>query len=486
MANYWAITIGINQYELFQPLGWAQNDAEALNDLLVTELGFLEENCLLMTNSSPARGERSSHPNRENILYFLQELEAKFWQPGDYLWFFLSGYGVNYNNKDYLLPQDANPDRIGETAIPVGEIMQGFQTAGLNVLLIFDINRAFGTQADAPVGQEMLDLARELNMAIMLSCSPEQFSHESSELGHGFFTAALLEALSSAQCRSLKDLDSYLSYLAPQLCQHHWRPIQNPVIAIPERLNSMFPASELEEACKHDSNEQLIFPQESFAQILPLAQEIQSQKSPDLNSFLPENQIAENKNQSTVTSLQSHGGGNRGGSRFIPILPFAKDYAQPSTLQSAPLWQQFIWWGGGTFVGVIVMGTIILQNHASFRLHKLSTPHNTSSKSEFSQNLTSPLLDTAKSLIRPDQASSYGDAIKMAKKIPPGQPEFDLAQAAINDWSDQILQLAKNHADQGELSQAIETAGLVPPQTSAFEDAQDAIQKWRRQKDRGG
>ena len=28
MANYWAITIGINQYELFQPLGWAQNDAE--------------------------------------------------------------------------------------------------------------------------------------------------------------------------------------------------------------------------------------------------------------------------------------------------------------------------------------------------------------------------------------------------------------------------------------------------------------------------
>ncbi|EFA71104.1 hypothetical protein CRC_00170 [Cylindrospermopsis raciborskii CS-505] len=46
----------------------------------------------------------------------------------------------------------------------------------------------------------------------------------------------------------------------------------------------------------------------------------------------------------------------------------------------------------------------------------MSTPHNTSSKSEFSQNLTSPVLDTAKSLIRPDQASSYGDAIKMAKK----------------------------------------------------------------------
>ncbi|EFA72149.1 hypothetical protein CRD_02672 [Raphidiopsis brookii D9] len=62
------------------------------------------------------------------------------------------------------------------------------------------------------------------------------------------------------------------------------------------------------------------------------------------------------------------------------------------------------------------MATIILQNHASFRLHKLSTSHDTSSTSEFSQNLTSPLLDRAKSFIRPDQASSYGDAIKMAKK----------------------------------------------------------------------
>jgi hypothetical protein len=197
-----------------------------------------------------------------------------------------------------------------------------------------------------------------------------------------------------------------------------------------------------------------------------------------LNSFLPENQIAENKNQSVVTSLQSGEGG-----RFIPILPFTKDYAHPS---NPPLWQQFILWGGGTIVGVIVMATIILQNHASFRVHKFSTPHNTSRESEFSPNLNSSLLDTAKSLIRPNQASSYADAIKMAKKIPPGQPEFDLAQAAINNWSDQILQLAKNHADQGTLSQAIETAGLVPPQTPAFEDAQDAIQKWRRQKDQGG
>jgi len=57
MANYWAIAIGINQYQVFQPLDYAQADAEALKDFLVTQGGFLPQNCLLMTNTSPPIGE---------------------------------------------------------------------------------------------------------------------------------------------------------------------------------------------------------------------------------------------------------------------------------------------------------------------------------------------------------------------------------------------------------------------------------------------
>jgi uncharacterized caspase-like protein len=39
MANYWSDVIGINQYQLFQPLSCAQADAEAL-EILVTETGL--------------------------------------------------------------------------------------------------------------------------------------------------------------------------------------------------------------------------------------------------------------------------------------------------------------------------------------------------------------------------------------------------------------------------------------------------------------
>jgi uncharacterized caspase-like protein len=180
MVNYWAIAIGINQYQLFQPLSYAQADAEALINFLVAEADFLPENCLLMTNTSPPIWERHSYPTKENILFLLEELAAKYWQPEDHLWFFFSGYGINYNDQDYLIPVEGNPDLVHQTGIEVRSLMHSLQVTGLNVLLIFDINRAFGTQADAPVGQEILELAKELQMAVILSCQPEEFSHESS------------------------------------------------------------------------------------------------------------------------------------------------------------------------------------------------------------------------------------------------------------------------------------------------------------------
>ncbi len=89
------------------------------------------------------------------------------------------------------------------------------------------------------------------------------------------------------------------------------------------------------------------------------------------------------------------------------------------------------------------------------------------------------LLDAANALIKAGQASTYNRAIEVAKRVPPGQPGFDTAQKSINQWSDKILEIAKNRAAQGELNAAVETAALVPEMTSAYEDAQEAIQKWQ-------
>ena len=61
------------------------------------------------------------------------------------------------------------------------------------------------------------------------------------------------------------------------------------------------------------------------------------------------------------------------------------------------------------------------------------------------------LLDAANALIKPGQASTYNRAIEVAKKVPQGQPGFDLAQKSINNWSEKILDIAKSRADQGDL-----------------------------------
>jgi hypothetical protein len=90
------------------------------------------------------------------------------------------------------------------------------------------------------------------------------------------------------------------------------------------------------------------------------------------------------------------------------------------------------------------------------------------------------LLDAANALIKPGQASTYNRAIEVAKRVPQGQPGFDLAQKSINKWSEKILDLAKSRAANGDPQVAIATATLVPESTSAYEDAQEAIRKWQK------
>ncbi len=614
MVNYWAIAIGINQYQLFQPLSCAQADAEAIKDFLVSQAGFLPEKCLLMTNTSPPIGEKSSYPTKENILSLLEELAATFWQPGDCLWLFFSGYGVNYKEQDYLMPVAGNPDQVPETGIELRSLMQSLQITGLNILLIFDINRAFGTQADAPVGQEIIELAQELQIGAIISCQPEEFAHESTELGHGFFTAALLEALGSGKGYNFSELAAYLSYLTPKLCQHHWRPVQNPMTVIPYPQPAILPILTLDE-----NSEALIFPAESFAATRTLSPlENSDSNSTTDKAWWTKNasvettlsQITTNKNLATssvskslarsahtlATSPESKPGG-----RFIPTFTTNTD---PAPQSETLIWQQFIIWGGGTMVIVGLIATFLLRNHQSFRFRNFSktvsetrsvkpqfpqifATNQNSSTAQISANTDSnkrnqailelekmflvptqpnhlsiaiakaqrtpsdaplyakaqeniqvwcqmilnlaqaqakqrkyenaiaiaqlitkkeplyfqaqtmiqkwqleakqyvsnkTLLDAAKALIIPEQASTYNRAIEVAKKIPPEEPGFQIAQTLINQWSEKILDLAKIRATEGNVNAAIATAMLVPEVTIAYEDAQDAIQKWQLKK----
>ncbi|MEH2313728.1 MAG: caspase family protein [Nostoc sp.] len=524
MANYWAIAIGINQYQLFQPLSCAQADAEALEDFLVTEGGFVSKHCLVMTDTSPPIEDRSTYPTKENILLLLEDLAATSWQPEDYLWLFFSGYGVNYKGKDYLMPVEGNPELVQETGIELRSLMQSLQLVEMNVLLLLDINRAFGTQADAPVGEETIELAQELQLATILSCQPEQFSHESSELGHGFFTAALLEALRSGNGSNLADLESYLSLLMPKLCQHHWRPVQNPATIIPSRPQVILPQLAMESDFEANP---VIYPEESFAVALaapPLDDYPKTsaergrwgEATVNSSQQVKAHKVEKSKNQpvqESATSLVSQpmpetslGVNTRG--RFIPNS--SKGYVSrlPSNQPSIPFWKQFILWGGGSLLVAGLMAVVFLRNQETFRIKQISntSPNATASDRQVIQNLPNArtptvrlknqssaqiissseskkrnqaVLDLAKMSLRQTQASDLSLAIATAQKIQPGEPLYEQAQENIKIWSRMILDLAEGRAKQRQYASAIAAARLITKDEALYAKAQASINLWR-------
>ncbi|MEH2325797.1 MAG: caspase family protein [Nostoc sp.] len=530
MANYWAIAIGINQYQLFQPLSCAQEDAEALEDFLVTEAGFLPKHCLLMTDTSPPIGDRSTYPTKENILLLLEDLAATSWQPEDYLWLFFSGYGVNYKGKDYLMPAEGNPE-VQETGIELRSLMQSLQLAELNVLLLLDINRAFGTQADAPVGEETIELAQELQLATILSCQPEQFSHESSELGHGFFTAALLEALRSGNGSNLADLESYLSLIVPKLCHHHWRPVQNPATIIPSRAQVILPKLAMESDLQ---SEPMIYPEESFAVARaapPLddypktsaergrwgeanVNSSQQVKAPKVEKSQGQ-QVKESATGLVSQPMAETSLGVNPKGRFIPNS--SKGYVSrlPSNQPSIPFWKQFILWGGGSLLVAGLIAVVFLRNQETFKIKQISStsPNAAANDRQVIENLPSDVydglrrstppvrlknqsnaqitsssesknrnqavLDLAKMSLRQTQASDLGMAIATARKIPPREPLYEQAQENIKIWSQMILDLAEGRAKQRQYASAIAAAQLITKDEAPYAKAQAAINLWR-------
>jgi len=241
----WAISVGINQYQFFQPLSYAQHDAQAIQHFLMEDVKIPAEQCVLLTETSPPQWGKSTYPNREAIQSWLDFITQQCVQPGDVLWFFFSGYGICQQGQDYLVPIEGNPAAIQPSAIPLETIFRSLQRVSTaTVLVLLDINRNESSFSYETVGTHTAHLASITGIPTLLSCQPEQFARETSALGHGFFTAALLESLRSHQSTTVAALDQALSTHLPALSDHYWRPIQQPVTICPteKRQQLILPA----------------------------------------------------------------------------------------------------------------------------------------------------------------------------------------------------------------------------------------------------
>lgn len=234
MANQWALLVGINQYTALQPLMYAQADAVGLRNFFVDEMGIPIDHCVLLTDMSAAIEPYAHYPSRQELETQLQTFCRESVQPGDLLWIFFSGYGLARNGQDYWMTIDADPMQLDETAIPVAQIFDILKTAKTDqLILVLDVNRSQGAVGHQNIGQQTLALAQDLGVSTFLSCQPDQYAHETMAIRHGLFTKALLEGLRYHGCVTVSQLAAYMGDRVPELSQHHWRPVQNPVVVIP-------------------------------------------------------------------------------------------------------------------------------------------------------------------------------------------------------------------------------------------------------------
>jgi hypothetical protein len=236
MANYWAIEIGINQYRFFPPLSYAQRDADLLHEVLL-QSGYASQRCGLLSDRMTVTSVDPGFPSAQNIRAQLEQV-CQAVKSGDVLLCFFSGYGLNLQGKDYLLPIEADPRQIAATGIAVEELVKTLKTAATrNIVLMIDANRSqfhLSHSLEPGFGAQTLQLGQSHDLAILLSCQTDQLSHEPLTLRQGIFTAALVSALQT--CMTLEQIVKALSKRLPELSEEFWRPRQDLQAVVPPHL----------------------------------------------------------------------------------------------------------------------------------------------------------------------------------------------------------------------------------------------------------
>jgi formylglycine-generating enzyme required for sulfatase activity/uncharacterized caspase-like protein len=231
MGKNWAIVIGINQYRNLQPLQYAVQDAVAVRDFFLSHPAEFEQIYYFSDQSPPIefpRGQMRSVPTYGNLKRFLRDrFQAPFLVTSDNLWFFFAGHGELHDGHDYLMPIDADPSNIEETALRISDVSAQLRNCGAdNVVMLIDASHSQGSRRGFGLGRE-----DRSGIVTIYSCRPQELSYEIAELQHGAFTYALLKGLrlqGAQNCATVERLDQYLRHQVPQLNQRYGKPAQTP------------------------------------------------------------------------------------------------------------------------------------------------------------------------------------------------------------------------------------------------------------------
>jgi uncharacterized caspase-like protein len=474
MANQTCISIGINQYQFLPPLGYGLADAVAIEQFFVDAAGWSPSQCLLMTDTSPNSGDRSTYPNQENINRWLKQWSWETLHAGDLLWFFFSGCGISSEGEDYLIPIDGNVEDLANTCISLRQLYQQLQEIGVNAFVFLDANRSQHLPQSSGIGEVTAKLAQDYQIPTFISCQSHEFSHEDAGLGHGLFTTALLEALNYHPDLNLGTIDTYLTSRLAELSEHHWKPLQTPVALFPKTASVYRPvfSSTTQSSISTMSPEAIYTPptpptssqRDVYAPYTPPTPPT-SAREDDYAPYTPPVAIINPDSMGTSAIVKKS-----------PIEPERK---------RLPHWASV-----GFILGLMVAagGMIYALNSQSPDLKPEPTVR------PAVNNVTTPLATTATvtaatptvslaqatEKVKPGDATSRYVAILEARKITATTPAAAAEiHKSIEQWSQEIYLISDGFAAQKKWKLAIDTAKMVPPDASNYATAQASMSNWR-------
>jgi Caspase domain len=458
MATQTCISIGINQYQSLPALGYGLADAVAIENFFVDAAGWSPSQCLLMTDTSPNNGDKSTYPNRENIDRWLQQWSWDTLHHGDLLWFFFSGCGISFEGEDYLIPIDGNVEDLANTCISIRQLYQQFNDIGVNALVFLDANRSIHLPLSTGIGEVTSKLAQDYQIPTFLSCQSHEFSHEDAGLGHGLFTTALLETLNYHPDLNLGTIDTYLTSRLAELSEHHWKPLQTPVSIVPTTASihrPVFSATTIGSI----STPTPVAIYTPPASPLSAREEIYAPYTPPIPIVSPELM------GSSEIVLRSKPASSR--SR----IPHWASVGFLMTLMVA---------AGGAVLMLVSQSPNLNQQPIEKPVgNNLTMPLEISSTVATTSQITA--LAKASEKITPGDATSYFVAIQTAQKFLVENPSAaTVVNQSIDKWSVEIATIADGYASKEKWKRAIGTAIMVPDKAANYQAVQLLISSWKK------
>jgi uncharacterized caspase-like protein len=240
LPDLYVLAVGIADYPAPLRLEYSAKDAKDLASTLqqVSASLFRQVQVRLLTDK---------HATRQGLLSGLTWLRREMTQ-ADVAVIFYSGHGAkDETGSFYLVPVDGDPADLLATGVSGSQLKDALAAIPGRVLVLLDACHAGASGGDRRKAVEILtdDLIRDLvtddyGVIVMCSSMGREYSRESAEHQQGYFTVALIEALTGKADYNkdglvyLNEVDAYLSDRVKTLTQGQ----QHPVTTKPATIRS--------------------------------------------------------------------------------------------------------------------------------------------------------------------------------------------------------------------------------------------------------